>query len=171
MNYKIKLNSIRHFLFDVDGVLTDGTVIIDGKEYLRTLHSRDSYAIQYACGLGYSVFLITGGDSEHVKNAFESLGVTSVKLRSRNKLAVFQALKEEYQLKTEECLYMGDDIPDIPVMREVGLATAPFDASIDARAAAEYISPFCGGKGAVRDVIEQTLRVQNKWLMDHAYHW
>lgn len=171
MNYKIKLNSIQHFLFDVDGVLTDGTVLIDGKEYLRTLHSRDSYAIQYACGLGYSVFLITGGDSEHVKKAFESLGVTSVKLRSRNKLAVFQALKEEYQLKAEECLYMGDDIPDIPVMREVGLATAPFDASIDARAAAEYISPFYGGKGAVRDVIEQTLRVQNKWMLDHAYHW
>jgi 3-deoxy-D-manno-octulosonate 8-phosphate phosphatase (KDO 8-P phosphatase) len=66
---------------------------------------------------------------------------------------------------------MGDDIPDIPVMREVGLATAPFDASIDARSAAEYLSPFCGGKGAVRDVIEQTLRVQQKWLMDHAYHW
>ncbi|MEY4216316.1 MAG: hypothetical protein RLZZ68_772 [Bacteroidota bacterium] len=171
MNYKIKLNSIQHFLFDVDGVLTDGTVLIDGKEYLRTLHSRDSYAIQYACGLGYSVFLITGGDSEHVKNAFESLGVTSVKLRSRNKLAVFQALKEEYQLKAEECLYMGDDIPDIPVMREVGLATVPFDASIDARTAAEYISPFYGGKGAVRDVIEQTLRVQNKWMLDHAYHW
>jgi len=171
MNYKIKLNSIQHFLFDVDGVLTDGTVLIDGKEYLRTLHSRDSYAIQYACGLGYSVFLITGGDSEHVKNAFESLGVTSVKLRSRNKLAVFQALMEEYQLKAEECLYMGDDIPDIPVMREVGLATAPFDASIDARTAAEYISPFYGGKGAVRDVIEQTLRVQNKWMLDHAYHW
>jgi 3-deoxy-D-manno-octulosonate 8-phosphate phosphatase (KDO 8-P phosphatase) len=106
-----------------------------------------------------------------VKNAFESLGVTSVKLRSRNKLAVFQALKEEYQLKAEECLYMGDDIPDIPVMREVGLATAPFDASIDARTAAEYISPFYGGKGAVRDVIEQTLRVQNKWMLDHAYHW
>lgn len=171
MNYKIKLNSIRHFLFDVDGVLTDGTVLIHGKDYQRTLHSRDSYAIQYACGIGYNVFLITGGESEHVKNSFESLGVTAVRLRSRNKLAVFQALKEEYQLKAEECLYMGDDIPDIPVMREVGLATAPFDASIDARSAAEYISPFCGGKGAVRDVIEQTLRVQNKWLMDHAYHW
>lgn len=171
MNYKIKLQHIKHFLFDIDGVLTDGTVLINGTEYQRTLHSRDSYAIQYACGLGYSVFLITGGESEHVKKSFESLGVTSVRLPSRNKLEVFHSLKEEYHLKEEECLYMGDDIPDIPVMREVGLATAPFDASIDARSAAEYISPFGGGRGAVRDVIEQALRVQQKWLMEHAFHW
>ncbi|MBM3425034.1 MAG: 3-deoxy-D-manno-octulosonate 8-phosphate phosphatase [Bacteroidetes bacterium] len=171
MNYKIKLKRIQHFIFDIDGVLTDGTVLINGAEFQRTIHSRDSYAIQYASGLGYNIFLISGGDSAHVKSSFESLGVTAVYLRSRDKLKVFNVLKEEYQIDAEDCLYMGDDIPDIPVMRAVGLATAPHDASIDVRAVAEYISPYFGGRGAVRDVIEQTLRVQQRWLMDHAYQW
>jgi len=171
MNYKIKLKSIRNFIFDVDGVLTDGTVMLDGSDYVRTVHSRDSYALQYACKVGFKVFLITGGTSNQVKIAYEALGVTEVHLRSSNKLEVFNSLQQKYDLDPLACLYMGDDIPDIPVMRAVGLATAPHDASLDTRLAAAYVSPCCGGKGAVRDVIEQTLRVQDRWMLEEAYYW
>jgi 3-deoxy-D-manno-octulosonate 8-phosphate phosphatase (KDO 8-P phosphatase) len=171
MNYKVKLKEINTFIFDVDGVLTDGTVLVNGSDYQRTLNSKDSYAIQYACRVGFRFFFITGGDSPTIKSTYEALGVTKVCLRSSNKLQVFFALKETYGLREEQCLYMGDDIPDLPVMRQVGLATAPHDASTDVLHEVAYISPFDGGKGAVRDIIEQTLRVQGKWLLDEAYHW
>ena len=171
MNYKSKLGTINTFIFDVDGVLTDGTVLVNGSDYQRTLNSKDSYAIQYACRVGFQFFLITGGDSPHVKSAFESLGVKEVCLKSSNKLEVFYMLTEKYHLIKEDCLYMGDDIPDLQVIRHVGLATAPRDACIDVLREVAYISPFDGGKGAVRDIVEQTLRAQNEWLTAQAYHW
>jgi len=171
MNYKTKLKNITTFIFDVDGVLTDGRVLLNGSDFQRTLNAKDSYAIQYAFRTGYHIFLITGGDSQQVKSMYESLGVTEVCLRSMNKLEVYSQLKKKYTLDDSQCLYMGDDIPDLMVMQQVALSTAPRDASIDVLKQAEYISPFDGGKGAVRDIIEQTLRVQNKWLLEHAYQW
>ena len=171
MNYKVKLKDISTFIFDVDGVLTDGTVLLNGSDFQRTLNAKDSYAIQYACRVGYQIFLITGGDSQQVKSTYESLGVTEVCLRSSNKLEVFLKLKNKHSLNESHCMYMGDDIPDLWVMKQVGLSAAPQDAVIDVLKEAEYISPYAGGKGAVRDIIEQTLRVQKKWLLDHAFHW
>jgi 3-deoxy-D-manno-octulosonate 8-phosphate phosphatase (KDO 8-P phosphatase) len=171
MNYKIKLKTIDCFIFDVDGVLTNGCVLINGTDYQRSIHVKDSYAIQYAAKLGYKIFLITGGESEFIRKTYIKLGVTDVRLESSNKKEVFEELVKTFGVSAEHSLYMGDDIPDIPLMKIIGTTTAPQDASIDVKALVDYISPLNGGMGCVRDVIEQTLRVQGKWLGDGAFTW
>jgi 3-deoxy-D-manno-octulosonate 8-phosphate phosphatase (KDO 8-P phosphatase) len=171
MNYKIKLKTIDCFIFDVDGVLTNGSVLINGTDYQRSIHVKDSYAIQYAAKLGYKIFLITGGESEFIRKTYTKLGVTDVRLESSNKKEVFEDLVQTFGVSAERSLYMGDDIPDIPLMKIIGTTTAPQDASIDVKALVDYISPLNGGMGCVRDVIEQTLRVQGKWLGDGAFTW
>ncbi len=171
MNYKTKLNHIDTFIFDVDGVLTDGKVYFLENEIMRALNSKDGYALQYACKMGYQIFIITGGYSEDLKRRLLELGIKEVHLRSSNKLKVYQELKSKYNISDKQVLYMGDDIPDIPVLKEVGVSSCPQDAAIDVKANVDYQSPYDGGKACVRDVIEQTLRVQNKWLKDEAYHW
>lgn len=170
-SYKERLNHITTFLFDVDGVLTNGDVIIHNGELLRTLNSKDGYAMQYAVKKGYKIFIITGGNSEHVKESLEHLGVTAVFLRSSHKAVVYDKIKVDYNLVDSEMLYMGDDIPDIPVLQKVGLSTCPQDAVPEVKMTCHYQSPFLGGKGCVRDVIEQTLRVRNDWYHDDAFHW
>lgn len=171
MNYKIKLKTIDSFIFDVDGVLTNGIVLINGTDYQRSIHVKDSYAIQYASKLGYKIFLITGGESEFIRKTYMKLGVTDVRLESSYKKEVFDELKKKFNIEENRALYMGDDIPDIPLMRIIGTTTAPQDASIDVKAMVDYVSPINGGMGCVRDVIEQTLRVQGKWLGEGAFTW
>ena len=170
-NYKILLNQINAFIFDIDGVLTDGNVLLDNGKYLRTLNAKDSYALQYAAKMGYKIFFISGGSSIEMKQTLENLGVTMVYLESKSKLLVFNKLKIEFNISEENVLYMGDDIPDIPLLSMVGIVACPKDASIDVTRICRYVSPKEGGKGCVRDVIEQTLRVQEKWLLDGAYEW
>lgn len=171
INYKIKLNQVTTFIFDIDGVLTNGNVILDNGSYLRTINAKDSYALQYAAKLGYKVFFISGGSSEEMKLTLENLGAIKVCLNSKSKLMVFEELKKEYDLSEENILYMGDDIPDIPVLSIVGVSTCPKDASTDVRMLCMYESPNEGGRGCVRDVIEQTLRVQDKWMLEGAFEW
>lgn len=171
MSYKTKLNTIDTFIFDVDGVLTDGKVYFFENEIMRALNSKDGYALQYAAKMGYQIFIITGGYSEDLKKRLLELGIKEVHLRSGNKLNVYNGIKSKYQLNDEQVLYMGDDIPDIPVLKKAGVSCCPQDASIDVKSNVDYQSPYDGGKACVRDVIEQTLRVQNKWLKDEAYHW
>lgn len=170
-SYKEALPRISTFIFDVDGVLTDGGVIIMGNDFIRILNSRDAYAIQYAAKMGYRILFITGGSSEAVKLQLENLGAAEVCLNSSNKLHVYDTLKSTYGFSDEEVLYMGDDIPDYHVMRLVGVSTCPQDAAVEIKAIADYQSPFVGGRHCVRDVIEQTLRVQGKWFSDEAFHW
>ena len=171
INYKIKLNQVTTFIFDIDGVLTNGNVILDNGSYLRTINAKDSYALQYAAKIGYKVFFISGGSSEEMKLTLENLGAIKVCLNSKSKLIVFEELKKEYDLSEENILYMGDDIPDIPVLSIVGVSTCPKDASTDVRMLCMYESPNEGGRGCVRDVIEQTLRVQDKWMLEGAFEW
>ena len=171
INYKIKLNQVTTFIFDIDGVLTNGNVILDNGSYLRTINAKDSYALQYAAKIGYKVFFISGGSSEEMKLTLENLGAIKVCLSSKSKLMVFEELKKEYDLSEESILYMGDDIPDIPVLSIVGVSTCPKDASIDVRMLCMYESPNEGGRGCVRDVIEQTLRAQEKWMLEGAFEW
>jgi 3-deoxy-D-manno-octulosonate 8-phosphate phosphatase (KDO 8-P phosphatase) len=170
-NYKILLNSINTFLFDVDGVLTDGSVILHSGEVIRTMSSKDSYAIQYAAKLGYQIFVITGGNSEEVKKRLENLGIKEVVLNSANKVEVFNELQVKYILDEKKCMYMGDDIPDYALMKFIGLAAAPQDAVPEIKQISDYVSPFGGGKGCVRDIIEQTLKVQGKWMLPEAHEW
>lgn len=170
-SYKEKLNDIKTFIFDVDGVLTDGKIILYNGEFLRTLNSRDGYALQYAIKKGYQIFVITGGSSQEVKDRLEDLGVTEVRLRSKNKISVYKELQEQYNFKSDETLYMGDDIPDYEVLKEVGMATCPQDAAVEIKAICHYQSPKNGGEHCVRDVIEQTLRVQGNWFTEGALNW
>jgi 3-deoxy-D-manno-octulosonate 8-phosphate phosphatase (KDO 8-P phosphatase) len=170
-SYKERLNTVNTFIFDVDGVLTDGKIILYKGDFMRSLNSKDGYAIQYASKLGYKIFIITGGNSIDVKEALEGLGVKEVHLRSSNKLNVYEDLKKKFSLNDSEVLYMGDDIPDYKVMRTVGVATCPQDACVEIKQISHYQSPVLGGNGCVRDVIEQTLRVQGKWFTEQAFEW
>jgi 3-deoxy-D-manno-octulosonate 8-phosphate phosphatase (KDO 8-P phosphatase) len=155
----------------VDGVFTDGKVYLINDEVIRALQSKDGYAVQYATKLGYKIFIITGGNSQQVKDRLLNLGVNEVHLSVKRKLSCFEEILAKYQLTTKEVLYMGDDIPDIPVLQKVGVSTCPQDACSDVKECVDYQSHRNGGHGCVRDVIEQTLRVQGKWLMEEAFEW
>lgn len=170
-SYKEILSGITTFILDVDGVLTTGEVLLINGNVCRSLHSRDGYALQYASKMNYNIFIITGGSSEDVKNRLINLGVREVFLKSSHKLPVYEELKSKYELKDEEILYMGDDIPDYDVMKKVAVAACPQDACPEIKAISHYQSPVAGGKGCVRDVIEQTLKVQQKWMLDQAFTW
>lgn len=170
-SYKVKLRKVNTFIFDVDGVLTNGQVFLLENEVVRQMNSRDSYAIQYARKMGYKIYVITGGHSEAMKKRLLGLGVHEVFLSSSNKLAIFNQLKEATGIRDEEVLYVGDDIPDYQVMRTVGIAACPQDAAPEIKAISDYQSPYDGGKHCVRDVIEQTLKVQGKWFQEEAFDW
>ena len=171
MNYKAKLKDITTFIFDVDGVLTDGKVYLLKEEVVRALNSKDGYALQYASKNNYDIFIITGGYSEGLKERLIDLGIKDVFVRSSNKIDVYNGIKEKYSIEDKQVLYMGDDIPDIPVLKIAGVSCCPQDAAIDVKEIVDYHSPLDGGKGCVREIIEQTLRVQGTWLNDKAYHW
>ncbi|MEK9566660.1 MAG: HAD-IIIA family hydrolase [Flavobacteriaceae bacterium] len=166
-NYKQLLPNIKTFIFDVDGVLTDGKILIhsDG-ELLRSFDTKDGYAIKCALLKGFKIAIITGGRNEAVRERFKELGVFDIYLGAHHKLDAYQDLMDNYDLKAEEILYIGDDIPDIPVMEKVGLGCCPADAVPDVKARADYISHKKGGEGCVRELIEQVLRVQGKWSLD-----
>lgn len=171
MSYKEKLSSITTFIFDIDGVLTDGSVHILNNEAFRTINSRDGYALQYAAKTGYNIFVITGGDSKSVKERLLESGVKEVVLQSSKKTEVYEALKTKHHFTDEEVLYMGDDIPDYNVMTKVKVAACPQDAAVEIKEISDYHSPYNGGRHCVRDVIEQTLRVQGKWFSEEAHEW
>ena len=160
------LESITTFVFDVDGVLTDSSVMLLNDELVRVMNTRDGYAIRRAVMEDYRVCIITGGRNEFVKTRLAALGVQDIFLGAFDKLPVYEEYKAMYELSDDEILYMGDDIPDLAPMQQVALPTCPIDASPEIRSIAKYISPVKGGRGCVRDVIEQTLKVQNKWKLD-----
>jgi 3-deoxy-D-manno-octulosonate 8-phosphate phosphatase (KDO 8-P phosphatase) len=171
-SYKERLKNITTFVFDVDGVLTNGDVILEPSgDMLRTMSTRDGYAIQYAVKKGYNICIISGGNSQMVKTRMNYLGVQDVFLGSSNKVPVFDKYLADKDLKSSEILYMGDDIPDYPVLKKVGIATCPHDAAPEVREICHYISHLNGGKGCVRDVIEQVLRAKNDWFHSDAHHW
>jgi 3-deoxy-D-manno-octulosonate 8-phosphate phosphatase (KDO 8-P phosphatase) len=170
-NYKQKLRNIKVFIFDVDGVLTNGDVYMIDEQLVRVFNSRDAYAIQYAVKNGYKIFVITGGRNKAVKERLTDLGVTEVRMQASNKLKVYDELRTQYGFSDAQVLYMGDDIPDHEVMEIVGVSACPQDAAVEIKALSDYQSPFNGGRHCVRDVIEQTLRVQGVWFNDKAHLW
>ena len=171
-SYKELLPQITTFVFDVDGVFTDGTVqIMPDGELIRTFGVRDSYALQYAVKKGYHIAIITGGSSLAVKESLARLGVKDVFLSSKNKLRVFDSYLSDKGLHEDEVLYMGDDIPDFEVMQKIAVSACPADAAVEIKGVSAYISNKNGGKGCVRDIIEQTLRVQGKWFDHDALEW
>lgn len=159
--------NINAFIFDIDGVLTDGTLLIaDDGQMLRRMHVKDGYALQLAIKRGYLIFVISGGRSPQVKERLEKLGVINVYMPIEDKLDKLKVLAEEFQLQKESILYMGDDIPDLEVMQYCGLACCPADAVAEIKTISKYISPLKGGEGCVRDVIEKVMKLQGKWMPD-----
>lgn len=164
-SYKEIMNEITTFIFDVDGVLTDGSVFINNEgEMQRTMNIKDGYAMKAAVDSGYNVCIISGGSNEGIRIRLRNLGITNIHLGSPDKVATFDEYTDVYGIKPEQVLYMGDDIPDYHVMKLVGLPTCPQDASPEIKGISKYISHKNGGKGAVRDVIEQVMKVQAKWM-------
>ncbi len=163
-SYKEYLNHITTFIFDVDGVLTDGSVLVTTSgELLRVMSSKDGYALKTAVNSGYKVCIISGGTNEGVRERLNGLGVTDIYLGAHNKVKQLEEYMDINNLNPENILFMGDDIPDYVVMKMVGLPCCPQDAVPEIKAISKYVSHKNGGKGAARDVIEQVLKVQGKW--------
>jgi 3-deoxy-D-manno-octulosonate 8-phosphate phosphatase (KDO 8-P phosphatase) len=171
-NYKPYLKNINTFIFDYDGVLSDGSIItLDDGEAYRTTNVKDGYALQLAVKKGYRVAVISGAEATGMLKRLKALQIKDIFLGIENKLEVFNNYLMEHDLKAEQVLFMGDDIPDYEIMLKAGIATCPVDAVEEIRKVSNYISNVPGGKGCVRDVIEQVLKIQGKWMNDDGYHW
>lgn len=156
--------AVSAFVFDVDGVFTDGSIqVSENGDLLRTMHIHDGFAVKEARLAGYRVAIITGGSSAGVAKRFRDLGIADVYSGVQDKTEVLMAYAKRHGIPLAEVLYLGDDLPDLAPMRRVGLACAPADARPEAVAAAKYVSPHRGGAGCVRDVIERVLKLNGHW--------
>jgi len=164
-SYKEIMNQITTFIFDVDGVLTDGKVhVTTSGEMLRIMSIKDGYALKTAVDAGYRVVVISGGSNDGVRTRLKNLGLFDIYLGTSNKVETFKEFIEENNILPKNCLFMGDDIPDYEVMQLVGLPTCPQDAVPEIKKISKYISHISGGAGCARDVIEQIMKVQGKWM-------
>ncbi|MDR6944614.1 KdsC family phosphatase [Mucilaginibacter pocheonensis] len=167
-----KLKDITTLIFDVDGVLTDGSVFVtDTGEQSRAFNIKDGYALQLAVKCGYNVCAISGSRSKSAIYRLNSLGVQDVYMGTHTKSQRFKIYLEEKAIIATNVLYMGDDIPDLEVMKLAGLPVCPADAVEEIKAVSAYVSPYGGGRGCARDIIEKVLKVQDKWMSEQAYSW
>ena len=166
------LKKIKALVFDVDGVFSSEMIPLHPSgEPMRTVNTKDGYALQLAVKQGLHVAIITGGNTEAIRKRYEGLGSKDVYLASSVKMKDYDHFKSKYGLKDEEILYMGDDIPDLEVMRNCGLPCCPKDAVPEAKDLSIYISYKNGGYGCARDVVEQVLKAQGTWMADEAFGW
>ena len=160
-----QLQHIKAFIFDVDGVLTDGLIhVTESGEQLRQFNIKDGYALQLAIKKGYTIAIITGGKSNGVALRLRGLGITEIFMGVDSKLEVYKNFMDKNQLEPDEVMYMGDDIPDFQIMNLIGLPVCPADAVEEIKSISQFISSKNGGKGCVREVIEKVLKIQNKWF-------
>lgn len=171
-NYKDKLHKITTFIFDYDGVLTDGTVFpsADG-DMMRSANVKDGYALQLAVKKGYRIAIISGGQSVSMEQRMKALKINDVFLSVSNKKEVFDTYVKDHNLSHDEILYMGDDIPDYELLQIVGVSCCPSDAAEEILETVDYISHKPGGKGAVRDILRQVMKLQGTWFDKEAFHW
>jgi 3-deoxy-D-manno-octulosonate 8-phosphate phosphatase (KDO 8-P phosphatase) len=169
-NFKEDIAKTKAFILDVDGVMTDGGImpIEGGTDFIRKYNAKDGYAIAYAVRRGYKVCVITGGHGNLLRSRMERLGVTKLYLNCMDKISAMQEFFAEYDVDPATTIYMGDDIPDLECMELVGIPVCPADACSEVIEASRYVSEFCGGRGAVRDIVEQTLRAQDEWAKDRT---
>ena len=167
------LLKIKAFAFDVDGVLSTSTIPLHPSgEPMRMINIKDGYAIQYAIKSGYPLAIITGGKTDAVRKRFTSLGVSDIFLGADIKLPIYEKWLEKHNLTDEEVMFMGDDIPDMEIMLRAGLPVAPADSANDVLTIAKYISPYKGGEGCGREIIETVMKAQGKWIADKkAFGW
>ena len=171
-NFKEDIARTEAFVFDVDGVFTDGNImpLADG-DFLRAYNAKDGYAVSYAVRQGYKIFIVTGGRGDILYKRFSYLGVTELHVNVSDKIAVLSGIMERHSLDPENVLFMGDDIPDYEVMQLVGLPCCPADAVPEIKSVSTYISPHKGGYGCGRVVIEQVMKAQRKWFGEEAFGW
>ena len=163
-NFKEKLREINTFIFDVDGVLTDGSLyVLPSGEFMRTMNAKDGFALKLALIKGYNIAIITGAKENSIKERLGRLGIENTFLNATNKLPVLKKYLSKNNLNIQNTLYMGDDIPDLECMKKVGLSCCPKNAVSELKDISDYISPLNGGDGCVRDIIEQVLRIKKKW--------
>ncbi|WP_165023392.1 MULTISPECIES: KdsC family phosphatase [unclassified Dysgonomonas] len=166
------LTKIKAFVFDVDGVLSPDSIPLSPEGVpMRMVNIKDGYALNLAARHGYGLAIITGGDTEAVRLRFERLGIKHIYMKSHTKMNDFNDYIAKTGYKPEEIIYAGDDLPDYHVMQTVGLSVAPADAAVEIRSIAKYISHRKGGDGVARDVIEQVMKTQGKWMGDEAFGW
>tara|TARA_B100001996_G_scaffold380201_1_gene367249 strand:- start:9246 stop:9749 length:504 start_codon:yes stop_codon:yes gene_type:complete len=164
-NYKENLKNIKAFIFDVDGVLTDGKLLIsETGELLRSMNVKDGFAMKFAIDNGFKIGIISGGTNEAVRKRLSDLGIEEIHLKSHNKIVPFNDFKDKYGFQAENILVMGDDIPDIPIIKAAGIGCCPQDAVQEVKNSSDYISQKSGGMGAVRDIIEQVMKIHKKWI-------
>lgn len=163
-NFKEAIAHAEAFVFDVDGVMTDGGIIptADG-DFIRRYNAKDGYALAYAVKLGYRICIITGGRGRMLERRLQMLGIRRYYTDCMDKIATLHSYLAEEGLDPQRVIYMGDDIPDLDCMREVGIPVCPADAASEVLETARYVSEFNGGAGAVRDIIEQVLRARGDW--------
>lgn len=170
INYDLK--KIKAFIFDVDGVLSPNSIPLSPEgEPMRMVNIKDGFAINLAVQNGYGTAIITGADTENVRKRFSRLGVKDIYMKSRIKINDLNDYIQRTGYKPEEIMYAGDDLPDYHVMISVGLPVAPADAAHEIRNIAKYISHYRGGEGVARDVIEQVMKAQGKWMGEEAFGW
>lgn len=164
-----RLAQVKAFVLDVDGVLTNGQVLVNEQgEQWRSFNTRDGYAMQLAVKQQYPFIVITGGRSQGVAKRLEALGISDVVLNCSDKLSTLKSWAAEKGIPLDAVLFMGDDVPDLPLLQAVGIPCCPGDAIPDVQDTCVYISPLNGGAGAVRDVLEKVLRLQHRWIdSDH----
>lgn len=167
------LQKIRAVIFDIDGVLSAETITLSPQgEPLRTVNIKDGYAIQLAIKMGLRVAILTGATTEAVRVRYERLGVEDIYMGCAVKIKTYEEFLHRHGLTSDEVIYMGDDVPDIEILREVGCPVCPQDACADVKEVCLYVSPYRGGYGCGRDIIEQTLRAQGKWMSsEKAFGW
>jgi 3-deoxy-D-manno-octulosonate 8-phosphate phosphatase (KDO 8-P phosphatase) len=164
LNFKQALTKITTLMFDIDGVFTDGKVLVlDTGEMVRNMYGKDGYALHVAIAKGYRIVIISGGNNIAVRAALQRAGVTDIFINQHDKMACYKHYMQTNNLKDEEVLYMGDDLPDHAVMSIVGLAVCPKDSAPEIKEICKYVSGRNGGEGCVRDVIEQVLKSQGNW--------
>jgi 3-deoxy-D-manno-octulosonate 8-phosphate phosphatase (KDO 8-P phosphatase) len=167
MSFLQSFKGITCFAFDVDGVLTDGSILVfDNGEQLRRMNIKDGYALQLAIKKGYRVLIISGAQSEAVRFRLNKLGVQEVFMQVTDKKSMLEKYIGNAKMSWKEVLFMGDDIPDLEAMQNAGISAAPMDAVSAIRDMAKYISPYKGGEGCVRDVIEKVLKIRGDWDLD-----
>ncbi len=160
-----KFREITTFIFDVDGVFTNSEVIVmENGDLVRTMSTRDGQAVKYALDAGYNIAIITKGFSSGVRKRFELLGIKYIFDRLSDKAETYALFKQTLSLTDAEILYMGDDLPDVVILRQAGIAACPSDAVPEVIEASDYISAKDGGRGCVREVIERVMKIQGKWL-------
>jgi len=169
-NINYDLTKIKGIVFDVDGVLSPDSIPLHPRgEPMRVINTKDGYAMQLAVKQGLQLGIITGGDTTAVRIRFESLGFQHIYQRSRNKLHHFLDFLQKTGLSPEEVCFVGDDLPDYEAMQKAGLSACPADAVPEIKAIAQYISHKTGGQGVGRDIIEQVLKAQDKWMKANAF--